>query len=83
MLTRALAAAQVVTLDMGLLVAGTKYRGEFEERLKKLMEEIKQNSDIILVRARVRRCWHADLLRICLLALREQARACSRPCGLH
>ena len=35
---------------MGLLVAGTKYRGEFEERLKKLMEEIKQNSDIILVR---------------------------------
>ena len=34
---------------MGLLVAGTKYRGEFEERLKKLMEEIKQNSDIILV----------------------------------
>ena len=36
---------------MGLLVAGTKYRGEFEERLKKLMEEIKQNDDIILVRA--------------------------------
>lgn len=33
---------QVVTLDMGLLVAGTKYRGEFEERLKKLMDEIKQ-----------------------------------------
>ena len=31
---------QVITLDMGLLVAGTKYRGEFEERLKKLMEEI-------------------------------------------
>lgn len=40
---------QVVTLDMGLLVAGTKYRGEFEERLKKLMDEIKQNDDIILV----------------------------------
>lgn len=36
---------------MGLLVAGTKYRGEFEERLKKLMEEIKQNDDIILVKA--------------------------------
>lgn len=35
-------ALQVVTLDMGLLVAGTKYRGEFEERLKKLMDEIKQ-----------------------------------------
>uniref|UniRef100_R7WGM5 ATP-dependent Clp protease ATP-binding subunit clpA-like CD4A protein, chloroplastic n=1 Tax=Aegilops tauschii TaxID=37682 RepID=R7WGM5_AEGTA len=38
----------VITLDMGLLVAGTKYRGEFEERLKKLMEEIKQSGDIIL-----------------------------------
>ncbi|XWS47754.1 hypothetical protein CRYUN_Cryun13aG0011800 [Craigia yunnanensis] len=38
----------VITLDMGLLVAGTKYRGEFEERLKKLMEEIKQSDDMIL-----------------------------------
>lgn len=33
---------------MGLLVAGTKYRGEFEERIKKLMEEIKQSDEIIL-----------------------------------
>uniref|UniRef100_A0A383W284 Clp R domain-containing protein n=1 Tax=Tetradesmus obliquus TaxID=3088 RepID=A0A383W284_TETOB len=40
---------QVITLDMGLLVAGTKYRGEFEERLKKLMDEIKQNDEIILM----------------------------------
>ncbi|CAI6001788.1 unnamed protein product [Closterium sp. NIES-64] len=39
---------KVVTLDLGLLVAGTKYRGEFEERLKKLMDEIKQAGDIIL-----------------------------------
>ncbi|URE37808.1 ATP-dependent Clp protease ATP-binding subunit clpA [Musa troglodytarum] len=39
---------QVITLDMGLLVAGTKYRGEFEERIKKLMEEIKQSDEIIL-----------------------------------
>uniref|UniRef100_A0A9I9EFH9 Uncharacterized protein n=1 Tax=Cucumis melo TaxID=3656 RepID=A0A9I9EFH9_CUCME len=31
---------------MGLLVAGTKYRGEFEERLKKLMEEIKQSDEM-------------------------------------
>ncbi|XP_050947543.1 chaperone protein ClpC2, chloroplastic-like isoform X3 [Cucumis melo] len=38
----------VIILDMGLLVAGTKYRGEFEERLKKLMEEIKQSDEIIL-----------------------------------
>ena len=43
------APAQVVTLDMGLLVAGTKYRGEFAERLKKLMDEIKQNDDVILM----------------------------------
>ena len=49
-------ALQVITLDMGLLVAGTKYRGEFEERLKKLMEEIKQNDDIILVSTRVVAC---------------------------
>jgi len=34
---------------MGLLVAGTKYRGEFEERLKKLMDEIKQNDEIIMM----------------------------------
>ncbi|XWS60203.1 hypothetical protein CRYUN_Cryun07bG0015300 [Craigia yunnanensis] len=39
---------KVITLDMGLLVAGTKYRGEFEERLKKLMEEIKQSDEIML-----------------------------------
>ena len=39
---------QVITLDIGLLVAGTKYRREFEERLKKLMEEIKQSDEIIL-----------------------------------
>ncbi|CAA0807107.1 Chaperone protein ClpC1- chloroplastic [Striga hermonthica] len=39
---------KVITLDMGLLVAGTKYRGEFEERLKKLMDEIKQSDDIVL-----------------------------------
>merc|ERR1711967_57224 len=40
---------RVLTLDIGLLVAGTKYRGEFEERLKKLMDEIKANDDIILM----------------------------------
>jgi ATP-dependent Clp protease ATP-binding subunit ClpC len=39
----------VISLDMGLLVAGTKYRGEFEERLKKLMEEVKSNPQIIMV----------------------------------
>ncbi|MGD1866082.1 MAG: ATP-dependent Clp protease ATP-binding subunit [Phormidesmis sp.] len=40
---------RVVTLDIGLLVAGTKYRGEFEERLKKIMEEIRAAANVILV----------------------------------
>lgn len=39
---------RVVTLDLGSLVAGTKYRGEFEERLKKILEEIKKAGNIIL-----------------------------------
>jgi ATP-dependent Clp protease ATP-binding subunit ClpC len=40
---------RVLTLDVGLLVAGTKYRGEFEERLKKIMEEIRSAGNVILV----------------------------------
>ena len=40
---------RVDTLDIGLLVAGTKYRGEFEERLKKIMDEIRQAGNVILV----------------------------------
>ncbi|GAB3795907.1 ATP-dependent protease ATP-binding subunit ClpC [Virgibacillus kimchii] len=39
---------RVMTLDMGTVVAGTKYRGEFEDRLKKVMEEIRQANNIIL-----------------------------------
>lgn len=39
---------RLVTLDIGSLVAGTKYRGEFEERLKKVVEEIKQSGDCML-----------------------------------
>ncbi len=39
---------RVVTLDMGVLVAGTKYRGEFEERLKKVIDEIKSSGNCIL-----------------------------------
>ena len=39
----------VITLDVGLLVAGTKYRGEFEERLKRIMDEIRSADNIILV----------------------------------
>ena len=37
-----------MSLDMGTVVAGTKYRGEFEERLKKVMEEIHQAGNVIL-----------------------------------
>jgi ATP-dependent Clp protease ATP-binding subunit ClpC len=40
---------QVLTLNMGSLIAGTKYRGEFEERLKKIIEEIRSCKNIILV----------------------------------
>jgi ATP-dependent Clp protease ATP-binding subunit ClpC len=40
---------RIIQLDIGLLVAGTKYRGEFEERLKKIMEEIRGSANVILV----------------------------------
>jgi len=39
---------RLVTLDMAAVVAGTKYRGEFEERLKKIIEEIKSSSNCVL-----------------------------------
>src|SRR5579859_5598853 len=39
---------QIYTLDLAALVAGSKYRGEFEERLKKVMKEIQQRGDIVL-----------------------------------
>ena len=39
---------RVMSLDMGTVVAGTKYRGEFEERLKKVMEEIHQAGNVVL-----------------------------------
>jgi len=39
---------RVITLDMGALVAGTKYRGEFEERLKRVIDEIVGSGDVIL-----------------------------------
>jgi ATP-dependent Clp protease ATP-binding subunit ClpC len=39
---------QLYTLDLAALVAGSKYRGEFEERLKKVMKEIRERGDVIL-----------------------------------
>ncbi len=39
---------RVLTLDIGSLVAGTKYRGEFEERLKKIIEELRNTNDVVL-----------------------------------
>ena len=39
---------QIYTLDMTAIVAGTKYRGQFEERLRQLMKELEQNKDIIV-----------------------------------
>jgi len=46
--SRVLFDKRVVTLDLASLVAGTKYRGQFEERMKALMNELEKNSDIIL-----------------------------------
>ena len=43
-----LANKRVLTLDMGALVAGTKYRGEFEERLKKILDEIRSSREVVL-----------------------------------
>jgi ATP-dependent Clp protease ATP-binding subunit ClpC len=45
----ALQGKQVLTLEMGSLLAGTKYRGEFEERLKNIIEEVRACQDVILV----------------------------------
>lgn len=46
--SRTLINKRVVTLDMASLVAGTKYRGQFEERIKTILNEIEKNPDIIL-----------------------------------
>jgi len=43
-----IASKRVITLDLALMVAGTKYRGQFEERIKSVMEEIEKSGDVIL-----------------------------------
>lgn len=45
---RTLYKKRVIALDMGSLVAGTKYRGQFEERMKAILNELRQNPDIIV-----------------------------------
>jgi ATP-dependent Clp protease ATP-binding subunit ClpC len=40
---------RVISLDMGLLVSGTRFRGDFEERLTQLVEEVRQDPDVVLV----------------------------------
>ena len=39
---------RVIELDMGAIVAGTKYRGQFEERMKAILDDVKKNDNIIL-----------------------------------
>ncbi len=39
---------RMIVLDLALMVAGTKYRGQFEERIKAVMEEIKRSQDVII-----------------------------------
>jgi ATP-dependent Clp protease ATP-binding subunit ClpC len=45
---RTLLGKRVISLDMGLLIAGTRYRGEFEERLKKVIDEVIRSENVIL-----------------------------------
>ena len=39
---------KLITLDLAMMIAGTKYRGQFEERIKAVMDEIKKNGNILL-----------------------------------
>ena len=43
-----IAEKRLMMLDMGAVVAGTKYRGEFEERMKKILDEVYREQDVIL-----------------------------------
>ena len=46
---RTLLDKRIVSLDLTAMVAGTKYRGQFEERMKAVMNELEKNSDILLI----------------------------------
>ncbi len=51
-----IAEKRLMMLDMGAVVAGTKYRGEFEERMKKILDEVYREQDVILFIAYPYRC---------------------------
>jgi SpoVK/Ycf46/Vps4 family AAA+-type ATPase len=53
-------ARQVYSLDVALLMAGTKWRGEFEERLKAVMDEVISTQDVIIFVDEVRFCKLTD-----------------------
>jgi ATP-dependent Clp protease ATP-binding subunit ClpC len=58
--SRTLFNKKIVSLDLGSLVAGTKYRGQFEERMKAIIDEITKNEDIILFIDEIDRgCWRS------------------------
>src|SRR4051794_4900268 len=63
---------QIYSLDLAALVAGSKYRGEFEERLKKVMKEIMQRGDIIFFN-------DAPPTQIYTLSLHDALPICSPP----
>ena len=55
---------KVVTLDLALMVAGTKYRGQFEERIKAVMDELKKSKNIIIFIDELHTIVGAVLLRV-------------------
>ena len=53
----ALADKRIITLDLPAMVAGTKYRGDFEERIRSIMEEVAAAGDVILLLMRFIPLW--------------------------
>jgi ATP-dependent Clp protease ATP-binding subunit ClpC len=66
---------KVITLDLALMVAGTKYRGQFEERIKAVMDEIRRTKNVILFIDELTRSWALVRLR----ARWTRATSSSRP----
>ncbi|MFF8904775.1 AAA family ATPase [Streptomyces olivaceoviridis] len=54
---KTLAGKRLVSLDLAGMVAGTKYRGEFEERLKKVLDEVREHDDLVLFLDEVHTVW--------------------------